>query len=149
MATKYRTHLDLAPHDALGLLRRLASDDEFRAQLIVNPEKVLTENGISVPVNCLHQPVTLPTKEEIGALAGAPQVQSGFRVGDASRKAGRGVTAERRPSEFGPPSDDSERSPAEFGPPPDDSEHPPTEGGPSPSEFGPPRAHDSEDDEAE
>lgn len=152
MAVNDVNGVEPAPEAVAGLLRDLATDDELRKRLETDPHAVLAEKGITLPGPELADPISLPTRDEIAAVAGAVQQQSTFRVGEVLPRSGMtgraGVRAEygeNRPAEFGsatgefgPPLEEGERSPAEFGPPADERERPPAEFGDATGEFGPP-----------
>jgi len=151
--------VDPDPEAVFKLLRKLATDDVFRARLEADPQAVLAERGIPVPAGALEGPITLPTRDEIIAVAGAARSPTVFRVEAVLRRAGvvshsdsgaGGIRpaseyGEDRPDEFGsrvgefgPPLEEGERAPAEFGPPEEERERPPAEFGDASAEFGPP-----------
>lgn len=60
-----RIHMDISLAQAQEFMERLASDDDFRAELQDYPTEVLADYGLEVPAELIPTPVTLPPKEEI------------------------------------------------------------------------------------
>jgi len=61
----------VGPSDGEELLRRLATDDEFRARLAQKPTEVLAENDIDLPPTAVPAEVVLPPRSQLAAALGA------------------------------------------------------------------------------
>jgi putative modified peptide len=62
---RQKAHLSIHDDEAREVLERLATDDEFRAQVESNPRAVLLEHRIDVSEESIPATITLPPKEEI------------------------------------------------------------------------------------
>jgi hypothetical protein len=63
-----RATLDVDSERAHEFIRRLAEDDDFRAELESNPEKTLTDYGVAVSPDLIPDEIRLPSKDEIRRL---------------------------------------------------------------------------------
>src|SRR5262249_7190326 len=58
-----RITINTTPQEALAFVKKLATDDEFRARLAENPRDVLAEHHLDFPVEHLPSEAILPDKE--------------------------------------------------------------------------------------
>jgi putative modified peptide len=65
---RQKAHLSITDREARELLERLATNDEFRAQVESNPRDVLLEYRIDLSEESIPATVTLPPKEEIATF---------------------------------------------------------------------------------
>ena len=63
-----RIKVSIAPEEALELLGKLASDDDFRDSFCDDPQGILAAYHVDLPENLVPDPVLLPSKEDLTRL---------------------------------------------------------------------------------
>lgn len=72
-----RVHVSLTPSEASAFLAKLAYDDDFRHDLLTDPQGTLAEHGINLPKALIPASINLPPKEKFADLLSKPtQAQS-------------------------------------------------------------------------
>ena len=63
-----RIRVSISPDEALELLGKLASDDEFRERFVADPKGVLATYHVEISDSLIPDPVELPSKEALNQL---------------------------------------------------------------------------------